>query len=427
MRIEGHRYLMTAPGAPLAREAFAAEPAAGEVVVAVAGCGVCHTDLGYYYDGVRTNHAAAARARPRDLRPGRRGRAGRGALGGQGGHRARRAALRRVRPLPPRARPDLPRAEDARQRHPRRLRLAHRRAGDAASAPVDEARLARAGLTLADVSVVADALTTPYQAVRRAGVAPGSLAIVVGAGGVGGYCVQIARAFGAKVVAIDVDPAQARPRSPRTARPSRSTPAATTARRLKAAIAAFAKAQGLTHHRVVHLRVLGHGRGTADRVRPARARRHAVGRRLHDGQGRGAALQPDGLRRARASATGAARRNRIPPRSTSCSTARSRSSPSSRRIRSPTSTTCSRTSTTSDQEARDPRPLTSRSRTDERPRPVHANSSTTTSSTTSPSPASRYEKRPATTPRRQRRGGPATTPGSRSTTRRSSTPTPPTW
>jgi 6-hydroxycyclohex-1-ene-1-carbonyl-CoA dehydrogenase len=66
-------------------------------------------------------------------------------------------------------------------------------------------RLERAGLTLPEVSIVADALTTPYQAVRRAGVTPGSLAIVVGAGGVGGYCVQIASAFGAKVVAIDVD------------------------------------------------------------------------------------------------------------------------------------------------------------------------------------------------------------------------------
>jgi 6-hydroxycyclohex-1-ene-1-carbonyl-CoA dehydrogenase len=37
---------------------------------------------------------------------------------------------------------------------------------------------------------------------------PGSLAIVVGAGGVGGYCVQVARAFGATVVAIDVDDAK---------------------------------------------------------------------------------------------------------------------------------------------------------------------------------------------------------------------------
>ena len=93
---------------------------------------------------------------------------------------------------------------------------------------VDEARLAAAGLALAEVSVVADALTTPYQAVVRAGVGPGDLAIVIGAGGVGGYCVQIAAAFGAKVVAIDVDPAKldaiaghgARPRlDPPQARP----------------------------------------------------------------------------------------------------------------------------------------------------------------------------------------------------------------
>ena len=47
---------------------------------------------------------------------------------------------------------------------------------------VNELRMERAGLTLAEVSIVADALTTPYHAVRRAGVTPGSLAIVVGAG-----------------------------------------------------------------------------------------------------------------------------------------------------------------------------------------------------------------------------------------------------
>ena len=52
--------------------------------------------------------------------------------------------------------------------------------------------LAKAGLTLADLSVVADAVTTPYQAVTRAGVA-GSVAIVVGVGGVGGYCAQISK------------------------------------------------------------------------------------------------------------------------------------------------------------------------------------------------------------------------------------------
>jgi len=32
------------------------EPGEGQVLVEVAGCGVCHTDLGFYYDGVRTRH-----------------------------------------------------------------------------------------------------------------------------------------------------------------------------------------------------------------------------------------------------------------------------------------------------------------------------------------------------------------------------------
>jgi 6-hydroxycyclohex-1-ene-1-carbonyl-CoA dehydrogenase len=71
--------------------------------------------------------------------------------------------------------------------------------------PVDEARLASAGLSLADVSVVADAVTTPYQAAVQAEVRPGDFAIVVGVGGVGGYAVQVSRAFGATVAALDVD------------------------------------------------------------------------------------------------------------------------------------------------------------------------------------------------------------------------------
>jgi 6-hydroxycyclohex-1-ene-1-carbonyl-CoA dehydrogenase len=48
---------MTASGVPLALSEFEAKPAPGEAVVKIAGCGVCHTDLGYYNYGVRTNHA----------------------------------------------------------------------------------------------------------------------------------------------------------------------------------------------------------------------------------------------------------------------------------------------------------------------------------------------------------------------------------
>ncbi len=243
MGIEGHRYLMTAPGAPLAREAFAAEPAAGEVVVAIAGCGVCHTDLGYYYDGVRTNH-------PLPLALGHE-ISGRVVAAGPGAERwvGKAVIVPAVLPcgecdLCRRGLAPICRAQKMPGNDIQGGFASHIVVPGRGLCEVDEARLARAGLTLADVSIVADALTTPYQAVRRAGVAPGSLAIVVGAGGVGGYCVQVARAFGAKVVAIDVDPAKL------AAIAAHGADLAIDARShdgkaTKAAIAAFAKAQGL--------------------------------------------------------------------------------------------------------------------------------------------------------------------------------------
>ena len=61
------------------------------------------------------------------------------------------------------------------------------------------------GLTLEMLSVVADAVTTPYEAIRRSGLGQDDVAVIVGAGGVGGFGVQIAAALGAAVVAIDVD------------------------------------------------------------------------------------------------------------------------------------------------------------------------------------------------------------------------------
>ena len=51
-----HRWMMTAVGQPLVKEPLElAAPPPGQVLVEVAGCGVCHTDLGFLYDGVRTN------------------------------------------------------------------------------------------------------------------------------------------------------------------------------------------------------------------------------------------------------------------------------------------------------------------------------------------------------------------------------------
>lgn len=203
-----YRWLMSAVGEPMTKAEFGlGELAAGDVVVEIAGCGVCHTDLGFYYDGVRTNHEL-----PLTLGheiSGRVVKAGPGADDWVG-----RAVI--VPAVMPCGECELCTSGHATICRHQKMPGNDIQGGFASHivvparglCAVDEARLAAAGLQLADVSVVADAVTTPYQAVVQAGVEPGDLAIVIGVGGVGGYAVQIARAFGAEVVAIDVDPAK---------------------------------------------------------------------------------------------------------------------------------------------------------------------------------------------------------------------------
>lgn len=243
MSIDAYRWQMNTPGAPFERVAFVAAPAAGEVVVAIAGCGVCHTDLGYYYDGVRTNSAM-----PLTLGHEISGRvvaAGADAQAWLG----KAVIVPAVLPcgecdLCKRGLQPICRAQKMPGNDIQGGFASHIVVPARGLCPVDESRLAAAHLTLAQVSIVADALTTPYQAVRRAGVTPGSLAIVIGAGGVGGYCVQIARAFGAQVVAIDVD-------DDKLAAIAQHGAGLTLnarnfdAKALKAAVNAFAKQQGL--------------------------------------------------------------------------------------------------------------------------------------------------------------------------------------
>ncbi len=243
MALAAYRWMMTAPNAPLVRAAFDVVPQAGEVVVQVAGCGVCHTDLGYFYDGVRTNH-------PLPLALGHEISGTVVAAGdGAGGWVGKTVIVPAVIPCGEcgpcrRGRPAICRSQKMPGNDIQGGFASHIVVPQRGLCAVDPARLARAGLVLADVSVVADALTTPYQAVARAGVGAGALAIVVGAGGVGGYCVQVANAFGAKVVAIDVD-------AEKLAAIAQCGAALTLNARemdgkaLKSAIGAFAKSQGL--------------------------------------------------------------------------------------------------------------------------------------------------------------------------------------
>ena len=203
-----YRWQMTGLNEPMVRVDFdPSTPGAGEVVVEVAGCGVCHTDLGYYYDGVRTKHEL-----PLTLGheiSGRVSAAGEGAADWLG----QAVIIPAVMPcgecdLCRRGKSAICRAQKMPGNDIQGGFASHIVVPARGLCPVDEARLEAAGLELADVSVVADAVTTPYQAVTRSGLGEGDVAIVVGIGGVGGYTAQIAVAKGATVIAVDVDQAK---------------------------------------------------------------------------------------------------------------------------------------------------------------------------------------------------------------------------
>jgi 6-hydroxycyclohex-1-ene-1-carbonyl-CoA dehydrogenase len=201
-------WVVASPAAPMTRASREESAGAGEVIVQVAGCGVCHTDLGFFYDGVPTRH-------PFPLTLGHEisgtiVEAGAGAeawLGRAvvvpavlpcGGCPACTAGRGQVCPT------QIFPGSDVHGGFATHVRLPAR-----GLCPVPDLRdLARNphGIELADLSVVADAISTPYQAIVRSGLAPGDLAVFVGAGGVGGFGIQIAAALGAAVVALDVQP-----------------------------------------------------------------------------------------------------------------------------------------------------------------------------------------------------------------------------
>ena len=57
MRYTVKRWEMRSSDEPLVETELSLDsPAGGKVLVEIAGCVVCHTDLGFYYGGVRTRH-----------------------------------------------------------------------------------------------------------------------------------------------------------------------------------------------------------------------------------------------------------------------------------------------------------------------------------------------------------------------------------
>ncbi len=179
------------------------EPGEDEVLVRVAGCGVCHTDIGFWRDGVPTRHGI-----PLTL-----GHEISGVVTAAGA--AYRDWVGREVIVPsviPCGQCDLCRAGRGNACRKQKMPGNDMDGGFADYIAVPGLGLCpvetRNGYDLAELSVIADAVTTPYQAAVRSGLSAGDLAIVVGAGGVGGYAVQVAAALGARVVALDVDDAR---------------------------------------------------------------------------------------------------------------------------------------------------------------------------------------------------------------------------
>ncbi|HVL68676.1 MAG TPA: 6-hydroxycyclohex-1-ene-1-carbonyl-CoA dehydrogenase [Vicinamibacterales bacterium] len=193
---------LTAPAVVELREFDLAEPQPGEVVVRVAGCGVCHTDVSFASGSVRTRHPLPLVLGHEisgvvvEAPPPHAGLVGRQVI---------------VPAVIPCGECPLCRAgrDTACQRQMMPGNDLH---GGFASHAVVPARYLSVlpddlrGYDLADLSVIADAVTTPLQALKRGCVQAGDLVVVIGVGGIGTFALQIAAAFGARTAGVDIDP-----------------------------------------------------------------------------------------------------------------------------------------------------------------------------------------------------------------------------
>jgi 6-hydroxycyclohex-1-ene-1-carbonyl-CoA dehydrogenase len=174
---------------------------AGEVLVEIAGCGVCHTDLSYFYYGVPTVNDP-----PLTLGHEISGRV----VAGDESWIGKEIIIPAVMPCN-----NCPICNAGRGNRC----LAQKMPGNSlgiyggfsSHIPVPAMDLCfvddRGDIPLEQLAVIADAVTTPYQAAVRADLQTDDRVIVVGGtGGVGTYMVQIAKAFGAEpVICIDLD------------------------------------------------------------------------------------------------------------------------------------------------------------------------------------------------------------------------------
>jgi 6-hydroxycyclohex-1-ene-1-carbonyl-CoA dehydrogenase len=200
--IQAHGYFYTAPNERLEKRDFTIDQIeADQVVVKVAGCGLCHTDLSFISGNVQTKHEL-----PLIL-----GHEISGKVVEAGTDSEKWAGKNVIIPAV------LPCGEcklckEERDNICRNQKMPGNdfNGGFASHVVVPSRFLCELPEDLGDfkvsqLSVIADAVTTPYQSLMRSGLQEGDMAIVIGVGGIGTYMVQLANAAGATVIAIDID------------------------------------------------------------------------------------------------------------------------------------------------------------------------------------------------------------------------------
>jgi len=204
MHVEGaHGYRLTATGKLLERcELAPLEPGPDEVIVETAGCGICHTDVGFAVDGIPT----------RKPLPIVLGHEISGQVVAAGDYVAEWMGRSVVVP----AVVPCGSCPACLAHRPTICRNQFMPGNDGDGGFATHVRVPARGLCVVPqplpqgmglelLSVIADAVTTPWEAIRRAAVSGDDVAVFVGVGGVGGFGVQIGAALGAAVVAVDID------------------------------------------------------------------------------------------------------------------------------------------------------------------------------------------------------------------------------
>ena len=170
-----------------------------EVIVKVAGCGVCHTDLSFWHFGVPTKHEL-----PLTLGHEISGTV----IAGNSSWLGKNVIIPAVLPcgeceLCKSGRSNICQKQlmpgnDFDGGFASHIKVPHKYL-----CPVDDKVLVK--YSLEQLAVIADAVSTPYQVIEKSQLKENNFAIIIGVGGVGIYASLIAKIKGAKVLALDID------------------------------------------------------------------------------------------------------------------------------------------------------------------------------------------------------------------------------